>query len=48
MQRIEKRIVLIDGKELARLMIEHGVGVTEVRRYSLLRLDETFFEEADA
>lgn len=47
-QRIEKRIVLIDGKELARLMIDHGVGVTEVRRYSLLRLDETFFEEADA
>lgn len=45
-QRIEKRIVLIDGKELARLMTEHGVGVTEVRRYSLLRLDETFFEEA--
>lgn len=47
-RRIEKRIVLIDGKELARLMIEHGVGVTAVRRYSLLRLDETFFEEADA
>lgn len=47
-KRIEKRIVLIDGEELARLMIEHGVGVTEVRRYSLLRLDETFFEEADA
>lgn len=47
-QRIEKRIVLIDGKELARLMTDHGVGVTEVRRYSLLRLDETFFEEADA
>lgn len=47
-KRIEKRIVLIDGQELARLMIEHNVGVTEVRRYSLLRLDETFFEEADA
>ena len=47
-KRIEKRIVLIDGQELARLMIEHGVGVTEVRRDSLLRLDETFFEEADA
>lgn len=47
-QRIEKRIVLIDGKELARLMIDHGVGVAELRRYSLLRLDETFFEEADA
>lgn len=47
-ERIEKRIVLIDGEELARLMIEHGVGVTEVRRYSVLRLDETFFDEANA
>jgi restriction system protein len=47
-ERIEKRIVLIDGKELARLMIDHGVGVIEVRHYSLLRLDETYFEEADA
>lgn len=44
--RIEKRIVLIDGKELARLMIEYRVGVTETRRVSLLRLDETFFDEA--
>lgn len=47
-QRIEKRIVLIDGPQLARLMTEHRVGVTAVRQYSLLRLDETFFEEADA
>lgn len=46
--RIEKRIVLIDGEELARLMIDHGVGVTTLRSYSLLRLDETFFEGADA
>lgn len=44
--RIEKRIVLIDGKELARLMIEHSVGVIELKVYSLLRLDETFFDEA--
>jgi restriction system protein len=44
--RIEKRIVLIDGKELARLMIEHDVGVTQVKTYRVLRLDESFFEEA--
>lgn len=43
--RIEKRIVLIDGNELARLMIEYGVGVTEVKTYSLLRMDEAFFDE---
>lgn len=45
-QRIEKRIVLIDGIRLSRLMIEHGVGVTTVRTYALDRLDETFFDEA--
>jgi len=45
-QRIEKRIVLIDGTRLARLMIEHGVGVTTVRTFTIDRLDETFFDEA--
>lgn len=44
-RRIEKRIVLIDGQELAKLMIDHGVGVTEVRSFSLLRLNETYFED---
>ncbi|MGI8998744.1 MAG: restriction endonuclease [Candidatus Limnocylindria bacterium] len=43
--RIEKRIVLIDGTELSKLMIDHGVGVTEIRSLSLLRLNETYFEE---
>lgn len=44
-RRIEKRIVLIDGQELAKLMIDHGVGVTAVRSFSLLRLNESYFEE---
>lgn len=43
--RIDKRIVLIDGQELARLMIDHGVGVTEVRSFSLLRINDAYFEE---
>jgi restriction system protein len=46
--RIEKRIVLIDGEELARLMIDHRVGVSELRAYSVLRLDEAFFEESES
>jgi restriction system protein len=45
--RIEKRIVLIDGEHLARLMIEHRVGVAETKTYSLLRLDESDFEGGD-
>ena len=30
---IETRIILIDGKELARLMITHGVGVSTAATY---------------
>jgi restriction system protein len=43
--RIEKRIVLINGTELADLLIEHGVGVTEVTSYTLKRIDSDYFHE---
>jgi len=42
--RIEKRIVLIDGKELAQLMIQFGVGVSTEARYEVRRVDGDFFE----
>jgi restriction system protein len=42
--RIEKRIVLIDGEELSDLMIEHGVGVTDVVTYHLKRVDADYFD----
>ena len=45
--RIEKRIVLIAGNELAILMIEHGIGVTEVTSYVLKRLDGDYFDEGE-
>lgn len=44
-KRIGKKIVLIDGERLAKLMIEHGVGCTEDRRYIIRRLDNDYFEE---
>jgi restriction system protein len=40
---IEKKIVLVDGEALAGLMSEHGVGVTEVTRYEIKRLDRDYF-----
>jgi restriction system protein len=43
-QKIGKAIVLVDGSTLARLMIEHGVGVSVVDRYVTKRVDEDFFE----
>jgi restriction system protein len=44
--RIENRVVLIDGEELARLMIEHDVGTTNVNVYRVRRIDSDYFEEA--
>jgi restriction system protein len=41
--KIDKRIVLIDGKLLAELMINHGVGVITVSTYLVQRIDEDFF-----
>lgn len=45
-QRIEKKIVLIDGTQLADLMIEHNVGVTVTQTFMLKRLDSDYFETA--
>jgi len=46
-QRIEKRIVLINGEELAQLMIDDNIGVSEVANYSVKKIDNDYFEEAD-
>jgi restriction system protein len=43
--RIEKKIILIGGQELAQLMIDHGIGVTEVRTYSVRKMDLDYFGE---
>lgn len=42
-QTIESRIVLIDGPRLARLMIDHGVGVSETTRYVIKQIDQDCF-----
>ncbi len=33
------------GRRLAELMIEHGVGVVEVHRYSVKKIDSEYFDE---
>lgn len=38
-------IILIDGPQLARLMIEYGVGVLTRATYQVRRVDSEFFEE---
>lgn len=45
--RIEKKIVLLDGAQLATLMIEFGVGVADVSSYAVRRVDLDYFEDQD-
>jgi restriction system protein len=42
---IEKKVVLVDGPQLAELMIEHHVGVAPLQTYTVDRIDEDFFGE---
>jgi restriction system protein len=42
---LPQRVILIDGKQLADLMIEHNVGVRISRALEFKRLDEDFFAE---
>jgi restriction system protein len=41
------RIILVDGKELAQLMIDHDVGVAMAYRYELKRVDSDYFASED-
>jgi restriction system protein len=45
MPRNETKIVLIDGEELAQLMIDYNLGVSLQRVYEIKRLDGDYFEE---
>jgi restriction system protein len=43
--RIDKRIILIDGERLASLMYDFGVGVTPTATYAVKRIDADYFGE---
>ena len=42
---VTQKIILIDGVRLAKLMIEHDIGVSTVRTVQLKRLDSDYFED---
>jgi restriction system protein len=42
--QIGKRIVLVDGRMLARLMIKHGLAVSPTATYVVNRIDNDYFE----
>ena len=42
---LDSKIILIDGRELASMMIDHNVGVALERTYEIKRVDTDFFAE---
>lgn len=44
--RIDTKVVLLDGKRLAELMIDFDVGVSVAASYALKRIDSDYFEES--
>ncbi|GMG82502.1 restriction endonuclease [Paralimibaculum aggregatum] len=44
-ERVQQRVILIDGARLARLMIAYGVGVRPTETITLSEIDENFFAE---
>jgi restriction system protein len=40
---VTPRVILVNGKDLARLMIDYGVGVARSRRYEIKRIDLDYF-----
>ena len=47
-ERVPKRLILVDGKELSRLLVRYSVGVRAVRTIELKKVDLDYFEEEEA
>ncbi|TCS93292.1 restriction endonuclease [Hazenella coriacea] len=43
--KIEKKIILINGIELAKYMMKYNIGVSKVMQYTVKRIDLDYFEE---
>jgi len=43
--RIDSKFVLIDGEQLARLMIDHNLGVSSMAAYEVKKIDTDYFTE---
>jgi restriction system protein len=44
-KNLSARIILIDGIEFGQLMVKHGIGVQKRRTYSIVDIDEDYFED---
>ncbi|HLE63513.1 MAG TPA: restriction endonuclease [Pyrinomonadaceae bacterium] len=43
--RIDSKIVLIDGEQLAQMLIDHNIGVSPIANYEIKRVDSDYFTE---
>ena len=46
-KQIDEKIVLIDGKQLAQLMIDYDIGVAMAQTYTVKRVDLDYFVEEE-
>ena len=44
-RNVENKIILIDGEQLTRFMVENGIGVSETASYSINKIDLDYFTE---
>jgi restriction system protein len=44
-EKIDNKVVLIDGSHLATLMFDYDIGTSELRSYKLKRIDLDYFDE---
>ena len=42
---LHQKVILIDGRRLAELMIEHNIGVAEEHAYRVKKIDSDYFDE---
>jgi len=47
-EKIESKIVLIDGSMLWNLMIDYGIGVSKTASYQISKVDHDYFDEENA
>ncbi len=44
-RKIDSKIILLDGDELSKLMIDHDIGVARMASYDIKRIDSDYFSE---
>ena len=47
MKNIDPKIILIDGENLARLMMENNVGVSVAQTLEIKRIDSDYFHDEE-